>query len=80
MNTNILGSSDKFWRWKDGTCIFCETSKGPNDEPIQKHTFFDDISISPIITRVSYNISLIIKKSFDKIHNFKEMWEDEKKK
>jgi hypothetical protein len=34
-------TAKSFWRWKDGTCIFCETSKGPNDEPIQRHTFYD---------------------------------------
>ena len=41
LRSNILETGRLFWRWKDGTCIFCEPGKGPNDEPIQKHTYYD---------------------------------------
>ena len=37
---NIMASTKSFWRWMDGYCTFSPTSKGPNDEIIQKHTFF----------------------------------------
>jgi dynein heavy chain, axonemal len=52
LQTNILESSKNFWRWIDGTCIFCPTSKGPNDEPVQKHTFHEPVNENPIITQV----------------------------
>lgn len=77
---NILETSKSFWRWKDGTCIFCETNKGPNDEPIQKHTFFEEIIDNPIIIQVCFSIGDIKKKCSDKVRNFKEMWEDDRKK
>lgn len=77
---NILHTSDIFWRWKDGTCIFCETSKGPNDEPIQKNNFRQEIIDNPIITQISFIIGDIKNKCSDKARNFKEMWEDDRKK
>lgn len=78
--SNILETSKNFWRWKDGTCIFCETSKGPNDELIQRHTFYEQIIDNPIIIQVCFIIGDIKKKCSDKVRNFKEMWEDDRKK
>jgi len=77
---NILHTSDLFWRWKDGTCIFCPTSKGPNDEPIQKHNFTQEVIDNPVITQVSFIIGDLKHKASTKARSFKEMWEDDRKK
>ncbi len=70
-------TAKSFWRWKDGTCIFCETSKGPNDEPIQRHTFYDQIIDNPVIIQVTFQIGEIKKKCFEKVRSFGNMWEDD---
>ena len=36
-----MESAKKFYRWKDGYCIFCDLVKGANDEMVQKHTFHE---------------------------------------
>lgn len=77
---NIRNTSDLFWRWMDGTCIFCPTGKGPNDEPIQKHNFNIEIINSPIIAQVSFIIGDLKHKCYTKVDSFKDMWEDDRKK
>jgi len=57
LKSNLIDTSRLFWRWKDGTCIFCEPFKGPNDEDVQKHTFYDDINTNPIIIQLSFTIA-----------------------
>ena len=31
---NMMNGCSLFWRWKDSTCIFCDTVKGNNDEQV----------------------------------------------
>ena len=63
----------------DGWCMFCKPDKGMNDESIQRHTFYDQVINNPVITQMVFNIGDLKKKASNKVHNFKEMWEDDKK-
>jgi dynein heavy chain len=81
ISTSIKEASQGFWRWMDGYCMFCEKkqSRSANEE-VQYHTFYSQIIKNPIITRIAMQIGIIREKASDKVNNFKEMWEDEKKK
>ena len=70
-----MASTKNFWRWMDGYCTFPPANKGPNDEVIQKHTFFPEIEQNAIIIKVKFLISLGIKKANDRARTFKEMFE-----
>jgi dynein heavy chain len=72
---NIINSTKHFWRWMDGTCEFCKPGKGPNDEVLQKHTFYTDIEQNNIIIKVKFLLGLGIKKANDRARKFKEMFE-----
>lgn len=80
IKSNVIESARQFWRWKDGYCTFCEQVKGQNDELVQRHTFYDAVNDNPVIVEVSFMLSMIMNKAVDKVHSFKDMWEDEKKK
>lgn len=68
---NIINSTKHFWRWMDGTCEFCKPGKGPNDEVLQKHTFYTDIEQNTIIIKVKFLLGLGIKKANDRARKFK---------
>lgn len=59
----------------DGTCEFCKSSKGPNDEVVQKHTFENDIKQNNIIIKVKFLIGMGITKANNRARKFKEMFE-----
>lgn len=77
IRSSIIDAAKEFWRWRDGTCLFCEESKGMNEELIQNYTFKEPVNENPIILRVFYQIAEIQKKCSDKVYTFKEMWEDD---
>ncbi|CAD8091063.1 unnamed protein product [Paramecium sonneborni] len=47
---------------------------------VQYHTFYSQIIRNPIITRIAMQIGIIREKASDKVNNFKDTWEDCKKK
>lgn len=55
----------------DGTCEFCKSSKGPNDEVVQKHTFENDIKQNNIIIKVKFLIGMGITKANNRARKFK---------
>lgn len=69
--TTIIATSKSFWRWMDGYCTFCPAGKGPNDEVLQKHTYFPEIEENKIIIKAKFFINLSMKKASDKARSFK---------
>lgn len=59
IRSSIIDAAKEFWRWRDGTCLFCEEQKGMNDELTQNYTFKEPVNENPVILRVFYQIAEI---------------------
>jgi dynein heavy chain len=54
---NILDSTKQFGRWWDGFCkIFEERIHEETSEKYIPFTFYDDVNLNPVITKLNYDI------------------------
>jgi len=77
---NMMNECSQFWRWKDGTCIFCDTVKGNNDEQVQQYNFEDPIIKNPMIVKQKLQLQYFQINAQKKVMFYENMMDDDKKK
>ena len=75
----IKETSQKFPRWKDGTCVCYDVDEdGIDSEDLQHYTFQKDIYDNTVIKLISIELSELKKMAFSRLEKYKSVWEDDK--
>jgi dynein heavy chain len=73
ITTNILDSAKVFIRWRDGRCDLCEP-KIVNDEKVDNHTFYKDVSRIQSILTLQMVINDACSRLSDRLNKNSEYW------
>eukprot|EP00741_Cyanophora_paradoxa_P015322 tig00000194_g14791.t1 len=71
---NIVESSKRFVRWKNGSCLPCPPQQLPDEDEPFVFSFYPDIQQNPSIVKMLLTLNHVIQKAFSALKKYLDSW------